>query len=191
MNYLNIKGGTMAFKEIIYNYLFGGVSLKKRVIIIVFLALLLGVGLLVYLGQRNNRLSELYYSGTLEATQAELSFQVSGRVADVPVDEGQSVEKDQTLAVLDRSEYQARYDQAKANLDAAEVDLERLELNLEIYKKILPADVERAEAGVNVLKAQLDEMEAGYRVQDIEKAGHTLSSLQDVHGDGSEGQGEV
>lgn len=168
----------MAFNEIIYNYLFGDVSLKKRVIIIVFLALLLGVGLLVYLGQRNNRLSELYYSGTLEATQAGLSFQVSGRVADVPVDEGQSVEKDQTLAVLDRSEYQARYDQANANLDAAEVDLERLELNLEIYRKVLPADVERAEAGVNVLKAQLDEMEAGYRVQDIEKAGHTLSSLQ-------------
>jgi HlyD family secretion protein len=140
--------------------------------------LLLGVGLLVYLGQRNNRLSELYYSGTLEATQAELSFQVSGRITDLPVDEGQSVEKDQTLAVLDRSEYQARFDQAKANLDAAKADLARLELNFETSKKILPADVERYEASVNALKAQMDQMEAGYRVQDVEKADNTLSSLK-------------
>jgi HlyD family secretion protein len=57
-------------------------------------------------------------------------------------------------------------------------DLARLELNLETYKKILPADVERAEAGVNALKAQMDQMEAGYRVQDIVKADLNLSSLK-------------
>jgi HlyD family secretion protein len=152
--------------------------LKKRTIIIAFFALLVLVILLVYLGQRSARLNALYYSGTLEATQAELSFQATGMVEKIPVDEGQSVEKGQILAALDRSEYLARYDQANASLDAARVNLDRLELNLEMYKKILPADVERAEAGVNALKAQLEELEAGYRVQDIEKAGHTLSSLR-------------
>jgi HlyD family secretion protein len=152
--------------------------LKKRTIIIAFFALLVLVILLVYLGQRSAREKELYYSGTLEATQSELSFQVAGRVVEIPVDEGQSVEKDEILAILDRSEYQANDDQAKANLDAARVDLERLELNLEIYKKILPSEVERAQAGVDALQAQLDELEAGYRVQDIDKARHTLSSLR-------------
>jgi len=152
--------------------------LKKRIIMIAFSSLLFVVFLLVYLGQRSARLKELYYSGTLEATQAELSFQASGRIIDLPVDEGQSVEKNQTLALLDRSEYQARYDQAKANLDAAKADLVRLELNLETYKKILPADVERADAGLSALKAQLDQMESGYRVQDIEKAEYNLSSLK-------------
>jgi HlyD family secretion protein len=152
--------------------------LKKRIIIIAFFSLLVAVFLLVYLGQRSARLKELYYSGTLEATQAELSFQVSGRVTDLPVDEGQSVEKDQILAVLDLSEYKARFDQARANLDAAEADLARLELNLGTSKKTLPADVERYEASVNALKAQMDQMEAGYRVQDVEKADNTLSSLQ-------------
>ena len=151
--------------------------MKKRIIIIAFFALLLFVILLVYLGQRSARMSDLY-SGTLEATQAELSFQVSGRIMDLPVDEGQSVEKDQTLALLDRSEYKARYDQAKANMDAAKADLARLEVNLDVYKKVLPADVERYEAGVSALKAQMDQMEAGYRVQDVEKADYNLSSLK-------------
>ena len=155
----------------------GGIVLKKRIIIIVFFALLAVVILLVYFGQRSARLNELY-SGTLEATQAELSFQAAGRALDLPVDEGQSVEKDQILALLDRSEYQARYDQAKANLDAAKADLARLEVNLDVYKKVLPADVERYEAGVTALKAQMDQMEAGYRVQDVERADYNLSSLK-------------
>lgn len=152
--------------------------MKKRIIIIAFFSLLVVVILLVYLGQRSARQKELDYSGTLEAIQADLSFQVSGRVTDLPVDEGQSVEKDQILAGLDPSEYQARFDQAKANLNVAKADLARFELNLEIYKKTLPADVERYEAGVNALKAQMDQMEAGYRVQDIEKADNSLSSLK-------------
>jgi len=152
--------------------------LKKRIIIIAFFALLLVVILLVYFGQRSARLKGLYYSGTLEATQAELSFQAAGRVVDLPFDEGQSVEKGQTLASLDRSEYQARYDQAKANLDAAKADLARIELNLDTYKKILPADVERYEAGVNALQAQAEMMESGYRSQDVERADYNLSSMK-------------
>lgn len=152
--------------------------MKKRIIAIVFFALLALVIVLVYLAQRSARLEELYYSGTLEATQAELSFQAAGRVKDLPVDEGQYVERDQTLAVLERSEYQARYDQARANLEAAKSDQARLKLSLETYKKTLPADVERYEAGVNALRAQVDQMEAGYRSQDVEKAEYSLASLK-------------
>jgi HlyD family secretion protein len=163
---------------IVKHYLFGGISLKKRIIVIAFFALLLLVVLLVYLGQRSARSKELDYSGTLEATQAELSFQLSGKVTELPVDEGQAVEKDQILAVLDRSEYQARYDQAKANLDGAKADLARIELSLETYKKTLPADVERYEASVTALKAQTDQMKSGYRSQEVEKADYNLSSLK-------------
>jgi HlyD family secretion protein len=63
-------------------------------------------------------------------------------------------------------------------MDAAKADLARLEVNLDVYKKVLPADVERYEAGVSALKAQMDQMEAGYRVQDVEKADYNLSSLK-------------
>ena len=144
--------------------------MKKRIIIIVFLVLLFGVSSLVYFGQRKEQLKELYYSGTIEARQANLSFQVSGRVIDVPVDEGQSVEKDQPLAFLDKSEFLARHEQAKANLNVSMKNLQKLELALGVYKKTLPVEVERAKAGVKALRAQLDELEAGYREQDIEKA---------------------
>jgi len=151
---------------------------KKRIIIIAFFALLLVVVLFVYLGQRSERSKALEYSGTIEATESRLSFQVAGRVAEIPVDEGQPVEKGQVLAVLDRSEYQARYDQAKANLEAAKAELAGLEVSLESSRKTLPADVERYQASVNALKAQQDLMEAGYRAQDVEKAEYNFSALK-------------
>jgi HlyD family secretion protein len=152
--------------------------LKKRIIIIAFFALLAVVIFLVYLGQRSERSKELEYSGTIEATRSQLSFQVAGRVLSVPVDEGQPVEKDQVLANLDRSEYQARYDQAMANLEAAKADLAGLEINLETSRKILPADVERYQASVSALKAQQEQMESGYRKQDVEKAEYNFSALK-------------
>jgi HlyD family secretion protein len=122
---------------------------KKRVIIIVFVVLLLGVGGLVYYGQWKSTSGELYYSGTMESTNSELSFQVTGRVVQVLVDEGQAVKKDQVLAVLDPSDYQAGADQARANGSRAEKNVLQLKALLEINRKTLPADVTRAEAGVS------------------------------------------
>lgn len=90
------------------------------------------MGILVYLGQRNVQLRELHYSGIMEAKNAELAFLLSGRIIHVLVDEGQFVERDQTLAVVDQSEYQARYEQAKAHLGSSVDNLQMLEMVFEV-----------------------------------------------------------
>jgi HlyD family secretion protein len=144
---------------------------KKRLILIIFLALLLGVGSLVYWGQRQERSAQLYYSGTIEAaTESNLAFQVSGRVTEVLVDEGQAVVKNRLLAVLDQDEFRARRDQAQAELVRSQESLKQLEVILELNRSVLPAEVKRAEAAVNALKAQLADQEAGYRDQELEQA---------------------
>jgi len=121
---------------------------KKRIIVIAFVILLLGVGTFVYYGQWKSRSGELYYSGTIESTNSELSFQVPGRVVQVLVEEGQAVKRDQVLAVIDPSEYQANVDQAKATLARVERNHHQMKTVLEINRKTLPAEVTRAEAGV-------------------------------------------
>ncbi|UCG67155.1 MAG: efflux RND transporter periplasmic adaptor subunit [Deltaproteobacteria bacterium] len=154
--------------------------MKKRLVIIIFFVLLFGVGIFVYLGQRNAQVTELYYSGTIEARNAQLAFQVSGRIVEIPVDEGQLIERDQTLAVLDKSEYQAKYEQAKAHVEGSEKNLQRVETVLEVYKETLPDDVARAEAGVKVLLSQLQELEAGSREQEIERARLAFLNAKDI-----------
>lgn len=143
--------------------------MKIKIIITVFFALLIIVTLSVFLGKGCGNSNGMLYSGTIEATQSDISFQVPGRVFEIPVDEGALVSEGEVLARLDQSEYLARAAQAKATLDSSKKELQQLEINLELYKTNLPADVERAEAGVEALKAQLKELETGYRPQDVEK----------------------
>jgi HlyD family secretion protein len=152
--------------------------LKIKFIIISFLLLLLVVSISVFLGRGCGSSNELFYSGTIEATQADLSFQTQGRVLEILVDEGSFVSKGQTLARLDQSELIARVEQAKAGLDSSIKELQQLKLNLELYKTNLPADVKRAEAGVEALKAQLKEFETGYRDQDVEKGRLAMLSAE-------------
>ena len=131
--------------------------MKKRIILIVFIVLLLGVGGYVYYGQWKNQHSELYYSGVIEAKDAKIAFQASGRVTVVYVKEGQAVTKDQVLAELDASEFQNRFDQAEASLERAIKGQQQLETLLNVYQSTLPADVVRAEANVSSARKVMED----------------------------------
>lgn len=137
--------------------------MKKRIIIIVFIILFLVVGSLVYVGQKNNRQKGLFYSGTIETTQTNLSFQVAGRVAQVLVQEGQSVTRNQLIAELDRSEFESRQSQARANLERAEKTKNQLQTMLNLSTKTLPTEVTRAKASVKGAQDTLKDAERNYR----------------------------
>jgi HlyD family secretion protein len=155
--------------------------LKKRIIIIVFVILFVTVGVLVYVGQKNNREKGLYYSGTIETTQANLSFQVPGRVAKVNVQEGQTVVKDQVIAELDRSEFESRLAQAKANLERAQKTKQQLETVLAINKKTLPTEVVRARANVKSVQDTLQDTEKNYqRFEDLFRKGVITGKERDT-----------
>jgi HlyD family secretion protein len=131
---------------------------KKKIIIGAFMLLLLGAGLMVWFGQQSMKKDGLYYSGTVEAaTISNLAFQVGGKVARVLVTEGQKVEKDQLLAELDRAEFAAAQDQARANLEKSAGSLGQLSAQLDITRKTLPDDVVRAEASLSSARDVLAE----------------------------------
>jgi len=133
--------------------------LNKKIIIILFGILFVTVGTLVYIGQKNNQNKELYYSGTIDTTQANLSFQVAGRVACVHVQEGQTVTQNQIVAELDRKEFESRYAQAKANLERALKSKQQMETMLEVSRKTLPPEVARAQAIVQSARDTLKDAE--------------------------------
>ena len=152
--------------------------MKKKIIGFIFLILLVGVGMMVYMGQKETQLKELYYSGTIEATQANLAFRVNGRVKDVLVDEGREVKRNQVLVILDQEEPLARRDQARADLNRSINELKRIGTMLELNRKVIPTEVEKAEAAVKGFRSQLAELEAGYRSQDVEQARLTVRKSQ-------------
>ena len=137
--------------------------MKKKIIIIAFIIFFIGVGAFVYFGQRNNQQKELSYSGTIETTQAKLSFQVPGRIALVSIQDGQPVTKNQIIAELDRAEFASRSDQARANLDRAQKAKQQLETVLDISRRTLPAEVARATANVAGVQDTLKDAEKNYK----------------------------
>ena len=157
--------------------------MKKRIIAVVFSVLLIGVGLLVYYGQSRNNSEERSYSGTIEVTQANLSFQAAGRVMRVPVQEGQAVTTGQVLAELDTAELEARCDQARANLERARAAQAQLETALEISRGALPEDVTRAQAGVaSALSVLSDARKNDDRFSELYKRGVVTEKERDsVH----------
>ncbi len=66
-------------------------------------------------------------SGTVEATEAHLGFQVSGRIDSILTIEGAKVSSGDRLATLDRSELSSRLEAAKASLEAQRARLRELE----------------------------------------------------------------
>lgn len=126
--------------------------MKKRIVLIVFVVLLIGTGLFVYLGQQKNRRAEQLYSGTIEATRANLAFQVAGRAASVKAMEGAQVDEGELLAVIEPEEFLSRVVQAEADLERAGRNRDQIEIMLDIYRRTLPEDIIRAEANLRGLR---------------------------------------
>ncbi|MBW2096460.1 MAG: efflux RND transporter periplasmic adaptor subunit [Deltaproteobacteria bacterium] len=152
--------------------------MKKVVILAIFVVLFVGVAALVFYGQWRERTAELYYSGTIEATESNLAFQVNGRVQRVLVDDGQQAEKGQLLAELDRAEFESRRAQAEANVRQAQENLGKLRALLSLYNETLPADVSRARANVAALRSRVHELESGHRTQEVAQARRSFEAAR-------------
>lgn len=111
----------------------------------------------------------LRYPGTVTALdETELRAEVNGYITNIAVADGAFVTKGQKLYEIDRVPYQAARDQAKASLEIAESNLDKIKKDLERYraldekqaiaKQILDyaqSDYNNAQAQVNAAKANL------------------------------------
>ena len=80
-------------------------------------------------------------SGTVEATEADLGFQLPGRVLEILPQEGDVVSGGQELARLDLAELEAARDAARAQVDGAEARL------TELRRGARSEEIAQAEAG--------------------------------------------
>ena len=144
--------------------------------------------------------SQREYPATVKATQqADMGFEVPGRISEFLVKEGQIVESGQVLARLDDRDYQAELEKAKANQRKAQADLNR---SLSIYrqdkgaistttiesdrraKEVTDAALRQAEKAVEdtVLRAPFDGYMARKLVEDFAnvQAKEPVLILQDI-----------
>lgn len=103
--------------------------------------------------------NELSLSGSLmPAESAMLSAQASGKVIEIYFEEGQKVEKGQTLVKLDSREWLSQQNQLKAELATAEKDLERKQ-SLADIQGVSAAALDDAKLKVATIKASKEEID--------------------------------
>ncbi len=127
--------------------------MKRAPIVVVVLAAV-AVGAYFMFRPRTDD-SALAASGTVEATEAALGFQAAGRIQAIRVNEGERVKAGDTIAVLDRTELDARQAQARAQVNAAEAGLSELERGARSEELAQAREADSA-AAVRLTDAQRD-----------------------------------
>ena len=140
---------------------------------ILILTALILVGAVAFFGKRiltSPISSDLLVTGTMEATEVDVSAKYAGRITALPVREGDPVTAGQILVRLDDAELRAQVRLSEAALKTSQAQLRDL---LAGSRK---EEIEEARAGVDRAKAQLDDLLAGSRREEIEQARQSLRS---------------
>lgn len=160
---------------------------RIRQIAPLILVLAIAAYALVYLNNASeDEESGLFASGTVEAVEVSLSSEISGRVIEVFVEEGDTVSQGETLLRLDDALLQIQREQAQAGLPLAEAAVSAANLALEraqqsydqLFEFSDDPDEDRlalAEASLDNAEAQLAAAEAGV---DAAEAALALAELQ-------------
>jgi HlyD family secretion protein len=159
-------------------------SKKKKIILIVSAAVVLVALIVVALITTQEKLtavtiekvdkgkiiSVVTANGKVEAkTNVNISSDVMGKILDIPVVEGQKVEKGQLLVQIDKTQSLSDVDQMRAVLASAEADKEQAKINLDRQVKLFERKLisqyemdlakntyDRAEQAVNQYRASLE-----------------------------------
>ncbi|TLD42576.1 MAG: putative membrane fusion protein (MFP) component of efflux pump, membrane anchor protein YbhG [Candidatus Jettenia ecosi] len=156
--------------------------MRKGIKIMTFLIL---IGIITaastYLYLKNKSHSDsniIRVSGNIEVTDAEVSFKISGRVDKRLVDEGEFVQKDELVALLDSSDLTSEVEIRRAELQMAQADLAELEAGSR------PQEIAEAEAKLAAAKADKIHLESDFhRAEKLFKQ-QTISAEEYMHSRG-------
>jgi HlyD family secretion protein len=107
-----------------------------------------------FLARQNSTSADIVLYGNVDIREADLAFNISGRVDKMLVEEGDTVEREQLLATLEPDIYQAEVEAAKERVGAKRAVLDRL------LAGSRPEEIREARANVRVIKANLEDARA-------------------------------
>ena len=109
-------------------------------------------------------------SGTIEATDVDVSFQIAGRVTEVLALEGQHVKAGDVLAHVSADELTQRVNQIQASLDAAVSQIRQQEKMVELRRDVVEGQIEQARGQAAASRVAADRIREGLRPQEIRVA---------------------
>jgi HlyD family secretion protein len=112
----------------------------------------------------------LIASGTIEATELHLSFRVSGRLIERPVDEGSRVVAGQLIGRLESQDLEAEMERLLQSLRSTETQLPLLQTAITQQERLTASRISQAQASLRAREEYLAQLKAGSRRQEIREA---------------------
>ncbi|MGE5404623.1 MAG: HlyD family secretion protein [Candidatus Saccharibacteria bacterium] len=125
-------------------------SIAKRVVMMAVVLLLVTSGYWAYQKYFSDNGGQIKASGTIEATEADVSAKTPGALKGVYVSEGDTVKKGQQIAEITRNDLVAQREQAAMALLRAQAQLD------DLISGARAQEVEQAAANVNIARASYD-----------------------------------
>jgi HlyD family secretion protein len=145
--------------------------MKKRIIVFA-LVLVIAAGFVYYVVRNRETTGEanILVSGTIELTEVDCAFRISGMIEELRFDEGDSVKEGDLIARLDDRELRDRRNKAEASLRTEESGVRQLLIAIELEERNSRGLIAQARANLTASQARLNELLAGSRPQEIEEA---------------------
>jgi len=117
-------------------------------------------------------------SGTIEATDVDVSFQIAGRVVEVLAVEGQPVKAGDLLARISADELVHRVDQIQAALDAAVSQVRQQQGAVRLRRDTVEGQIEQARGQAQASRVAADRVREGMRPQEVKVAEADLAQAE-------------
>ncbi len=132
--------------------------MKKKILIPILLVAAAVAGIYFYpkLVRKPAPVTELTLSGNIEAHESLVSFRVQGRIAELPIEEGQEVKQGALLARLEDADYRQ-----KVRMDEASVGVRESDLALTLAGT-REQEIKASQQSMLDAKADLDEKQIDY-----------------------------
>lgn len=128
--------------------------MKKLIVLVVIVVAAASAGYVYYAHpwqERPSAEASIVLHGNIDIREADLAFNVGGRIESVEVEEGAAVAKGQLLATLDAATYMAEVDVAEAQVAAQKAVLDRL------LAGSRSQEIQKARAEVAAIRADLED----------------------------------
>jgi HlyD family secretion protein len=148
------------------------------------IGLIAAIGLsFVFVFQPTNakKAPEYPYSGIVEQEEYNLSFKIGGRVASMTVEEGQYVEKGTVIGTLEKGEWQAKVEDAKAAVALAMANVSKATASVGVINQSSQAKVEQAKASLQQAKDKFAMLSNGPRREEIAQLEAKLKAAQETY----------
>jgi len=152
--------------------------MRSRSLLVVIAVLATAAILAGYIYTHRKTDQSIRASGTIEATDVDVSFQIAGRVVEVLAVEGQPVKAGDVVARIFADELTHRVSQIQAALDAAASQVRQQQGAVRMRGDVVEGQIEQARGEAQASRVAADRVREGLRPQEVRVAEADLAQAE-------------